>query len=187
MITTLFWIILSILCLNAIFLFTTKNALYALYNFISFIVLMSSYLLIHQLEFIAISIVIIYIGVIAVLFLFLIFMFEEKIEVIKLEKINSFSTSLIKILNILILCKFFIIFIEFNIIYYLQQLSNYFSLTLSHPLFKDMNFSLTLIDIYTIGFDLYYVNIWYLYLAAIIILITIISCITILKYLYKNK
>lgn len=65
---------LFILMVLSIIICCNWNPMYSIFSFISLIVLLSTYLIKHDVEFIAIAFLIIYIGAIMVIFLFVIFL-----------------------------------------------------------------------------------------------------------------
>jgi NADH-quinone oxidoreductase subunit J len=101
-----------ILIILSIFICCNYNPMYSIFNFIGLILFLSVYLIKHEVEFIAIALLIIYIGAIMVLFIFVIFL-------LNLTHINSLkpvfpgiskNTVYISLISGLFLLKLFFIF-----------------------------------------------------------------------------
>jgi len=166
-------ILISCLVIFSAFLICcSRNIIFSIFIFISFIINLVFLLISYNIEFLSLIFLIIYIGAITVLFLFVIFIINLEENTIKLiNKVN--------ILNfvVLLLVSFFCLKVFFSIIVFLNIEINNLNLLIKFDLYylDNINFFFSFYDIDLLGLILYTNYGFYLIFISFILLIAIIG------------
>jgi NADH-quinone oxidoreductase subunit J len=198
-----FFIFSSIAITSAIFVIYSKNTVYSVFFLILVFINITGLLLVSEVEFLAIMLIIIYVGAITVLFLFVVMM-------LNIKKINKNNDNY-GYLPIIILISF-IFFIEIFIIFSKSFTSYQFFILKKHKmltywklsafwnryppaLYQDLPYHYskylakydTITNIETLGHILYSYYSLFLLIAGIILLIALIGAVTLTVEEKKNK
>jgi len=198
-----FFLFSSIALTSAIFVIYSKNTVYSVFFLILVFTNMTGLLLVAEVEFLAIMLIIIYVGAITVLFLFVVMMLDIKK---KTDENNSYGyLPIIFLISFTFFIEAFIIFsksftsYQFFIQKNLQMLTyNKLCLVWSRypaSIYKDMPYHYskylskydTITNIETLGQILYTYYPFFLLAAGLILLIALIGAVTLTLEEKKNK
>lgn len=198
-----FFLFSTIALTSAIFVIYSKNTVYSVFFLILVFTNMTGILLVAEVEFLAIMLIIIYVGAITVLFLFVVMMLD--IKKIDDKNTNYGYLPIIFLISFIFFIEAFIIFsksftsYQFFIQKNLQMLTyNKLCLVWSRypaSLYKDMPYHYskylakydTITNVETLGQVLYTYYTFFLLAAGLILLIALIGAVTLTLEEKKNK
>nr|YP_010394463.1 NADH dehydrogenase subunit 6 [Phytophthora pinifolia]YP_010394464.1 NADH dehydrogenase subunit 6 [Phytophthora pinifolia]DAZ88510.1 TPA_asm: NADH dehydrogenase subunit 6 [Phytophthora pinifolia]DAZ88511.1 TPA_asm: NADH dehydrogenase subunit 6 [Phytophthora pinifolia] len=180
--TIFFYTFSTIALTSAIFVIYSTNTIYSAFFLILVFTNSTGLLLISEVEFLAIMLIIIYVGAITVLFLFVIMMLDVNILIDK-NKINN-NFGYLPIIFLISFILFFETFIMFSKVFtsYYHLINNSFFMQEGKPFLKNFINQLDSIpNIETIGQILYSYYAFFFLAAGIILLIALIGAVTLTK------